>query len=385
VKRRLTKEEWVAARRRWEGAPEDGVAWLVKEISAAWGVELSRPAVRQMLMKQEWKKGGEPSSTLAATGAQPPEVARKVSAGKSPRTGKQDRKVSDAESAPPPVIVPPPNARRRSIETGLTAEEEQFATRIALKEEQAPAYRAVYQRSINWDDASVRSVASRLAAEPRIQARVQALLAHAARENEADVSMVLGQYLQRMRADPRELTALHVAPCRYCWGTNHLYQFTDGELEDKRTDHEEKRQARLDAGRTDIGAFRERGGGGYSVLKEPNPVCPSCGGAGLSRVILKDSRKYSPAALSLFEGVKQTEKGIEVKTTARADMLAHVARHVGFYAEDKEPPVTVNIDMRALDDLYQAAMEKAKADAAAAKGRSLRFSGVQQEGPAHGG
>jgi hypothetical protein len=352
----LTKDEWYAARRRWEGATADGFGWLATEIQAALGVEISRQAVSKMASKCAWTKGKVLDRPLIAV-AQPEQPAQPqpVEAQPDAQPGRR------AKLEPTAVIVPPPHARKKSTETGLSREEEQFATALALNEDQSKAYRAAFSKSAKLAESTISTYASLLAAEPRIQARVQALLAHAARENEADVAMVLKEYLTRMRADPRELTALHVAPCRYCWGTNHLFQYTDGELEDKRAEHEEKRLARQEAGRPDIGPFREKGGGGYSVLKEPNPVCPSCGGAGMSRVVLKDSRKYSAAALALFEGVKQTKEGIEVKTTARADMLAQVARHVGFFEADKDEAPTFVFDMRELGERFAEKMGAARA------------------------
>jgi hypothetical protein len=78
AQRKLTKDEWALARRRWEGSPRAGFAWLAAEIKAAWGVGISRPAVRQMATKPgaEWVKGpGEDAPlavTLGAKRAQPP-------------------------------------------------------------------------------------------------------------------------------------------------------------------------------------------------------------------------------------------------------------------------------------------------------------------------
>lgn len=58
-RRRLTRDEWAQVRRRWEGSPVAGFAWLAAEIDATWGVPISRVAVSNMSRKPgaAWAKG----------------------------------------------------------------------------------------------------------------------------------------------------------------------------------------------------------------------------------------------------------------------------------------------------------------------------------------
>lgn len=98
-KRRLTADEWAAARRRWEGAQADGFDWLAAEIMAAFtGVEVTRQGVSVRAKRDGWVKGGDPSSPLPAArtvaqhgksvAQQPSDVAQQAKArtgGKKPR------------------------------------------------------------------------------------------------------------------------------------------------------------------------------------------------------------------------------------------------------------------------------------------------------------
>lgn len=64
-KRRLTADEWAQARRRWEGAVEEGFDWLRKEIAGAFDADVSRQAVADQAKRKGWGKGGSPSAPLA--------------------------------------------------------------------------------------------------------------------------------------------------------------------------------------------------------------------------------------------------------------------------------------------------------------------------------
>ena len=59
-----TPAEWRAARRRWEGDPRPGHAWLAKELAAAFDLQVSRQAVAKRAVAESWAKGSEPSSPL---------------------------------------------------------------------------------------------------------------------------------------------------------------------------------------------------------------------------------------------------------------------------------------------------------------------------------
>ncbi len=245
---------------------------------------------------------------------------------------------------------------------------------LAKGESQTSAFRLAFPQCAKWLPRTITKRASELARRGDVAGRFRELLAKAATANEADIALVLAQYLKRLMADPRELTEIRVNPCRYCWGAGHLYQFTDGELRQAEIKHEAKREAGLEqASPRDIGNFDPQGGGGYSVLKGPYDECPSCGGAGVPQVVLKDSRHYSEGAALLFAGVKEGKEGIEVKIADRNDALAQIARHVSFFEADNKVDVNLTVDADALDAIYDESLIKAKAGEAYAKRRMDRL------------
>lgn len=272
-------------------------------------------------------------------------------------------------------------------EKGLTPGEEKFVAMLVKGETQAQAYLECFPQSKRWSRSTVDTKASHLAGKDKVRTRFTEIMAAAAKANEVDAADVLREYLLRVRGDPRELTEVRISPCRYCHGKGHRYQRTDGELEEARDRHETKRQDRLDRELPDIGPFDEKGGGGYSRLLPPNRDCPACAGAGEPQIVLKDSRTYSPAALALFGGVKETKEGIEVKVGDRDSALLQVARHVNFFESDNHRDVDVHVDADALDAIYERAMAKSKADAENARGRMGRIAakGADEAGEGAGG
>jgi hypothetical protein len=386
-KRRLTPDEWAQVRRRWEGDPRDGFAWLAAEIEAAWGVPITRPAVRQMATKPgaEWAKGPEEECPL------PVVVGAKVSPAKPAKDGKKEAAKVSAKQPPaaprPTTTAMVPAAagavnlpgRIENEETGLTAANERYAFLLAQGKTQTEAFLEAFPQAQSWKREVVYSKASTLAADGKVRARVQALMAAAAEANAVQGGFLLSRYMAQATADPRELSEIRVAPCRYCHGQDHLYQYTDGELAKRKAEHEQRRQERLDDGKRDIGEFNEQGGGGFNISGIPNPECPSCGGEGEPRVVLKDSRTYTQGGLSLFLSAKQGKEGIEVKVRDGNEALQQIARHKGFFEADKDPaPVFQAINYVELGEMYDRLMAESAARDAEAKGRMdrLRARGV---------
>jgi phage terminase small subunit len=114
-------------------------------------------------------------------------------------------------------------------------------------------------------------------------------------------------------ADPRELVEHFRGACRFCHGKFNRWQYTAGEWDQIITKHSERQERAEDEGRTLPKAPDEKGGTGYDLKADPNPDCPECGGLGMGRTVVKDTRHLSPAALALYAGVKEGKDGIEVK------------------------------------------------------------------------
>lgn len=165
--------------------------------------------------------------------------------------------------------------------------------------------------------------------KPEIAAAIQQAQRERSERTAITADRVLAEAWALLTADPRELVELHADSCRHCYGAGHRYQRTSGELERDRLAHEARR------GQAAKGAkpapFDEQGGAGFDPRRPPVASCPECHGRGVPRVQLNDTRRLSPAAASLYAGVKQTRDGVEVKLHPKTDAIEKLFRHLGLY------------------------------------------------------
>lgn len=163
--------------------------------------------------------------------------------------------------------------------------------------------------------------------------------AHAERNARLDIDadMVLREVLAIATADTNEIVEIRRGCCRYCYGTEHRYQYTD---------QRELGRARAAFDLTEeslVEAF-EHGGLGFDAKKTPHAECSQCGGEGGAYVHVKDTRLLSPQARALFAGAKQTKDGIEVKLHSKDKHVELLMRHLGLLNDKLE--VTGNLGDR---------------------------------------
>jgi phage terminase small subunit len=183
---------------------------------------------------------------------------------------------------------------------------------------------------------SARTLAARLLAKVCVKEEIATLAAAVTKEATLDAATVVRTAWDMMTADAREFSEVHVGCCRHCWGKGHRFQRTDGELADAEASHRAQRLLADRKQKKVLGEFDPQGGGGFDARREPNEDCPTCGGAGVPRAIFKDTRKLSRGAAQMFAGVKETEKGLEVKTHSKDSALDKMFRHFGLYKDKIE-------------------------------------------------
>ena len=183
-----------------------------------------------------------------------------------------------------------------------------------------------------YSPGSARQTASELLATPEVQESLTKAMVERAKRTGIDADQVLQRYWNIATADASELTELHRACCRYCWGTRNRYQYTPREMEEARAGHDLLQKAAEGKAKP----FDERGGIGFNPKKDPNPACPECFGDGEERVFAKDTRDLSPQARQLYAGVKTTQHGLEIKTHDQLSALQQVGRHLGMFKEKVE-------------------------------------------------
>lgn len=228
--------------------------------------------------------------------------------------------VAKTRQNPTKATVPPPPKPPR-----LSAKAERFIIEYLVDfNGTKAAQRAGYEHAYS------RSQAHELMRDPRVAERIKAAAAKHSAKVEATVEAVMDRLWDVANADSRELSELHRVACRYCYGTDHKYQYRAGELELAKEEWQAN-WSRKNEGECPI-PFDEKGGIGYSIKKEPHPNCTGCDGEGIERVVFKDTRDLSPRATRLFGGVKTTQNGIEVKAKDPEAALQAVGKQLGMFA-----------------------------------------------------
>ena len=235
----------------------------------------------------------------------------------------------------------------------MTAKQTRFVELFLISLNATQAYREAYGCS---EVMALRS-GPRLLGNVGVAEAIGRAQAERSRRTGITADAVLARYWSIANADPRELIEYRRTCCRYCHGINFDYQFTRAELARTKTSWESVQT------KSSTAQFNELGGIGYNGTLPPHPKCPECFGEGIERAFVHDTRKLSPAALTLYAGVKQTKDGIEVKMHDQHAALTNVAKHLGFFALDNEPPpsddATVKRLMAALIGMDVATIGKA--------------------------
>ena len=234
---------------------------------------------------------------------------------------------------------------------------ERFAAEYVIDMDAQAAYLRVCP---NVTAASASVLACRLLAEVNVNAQIAAKARDIHEKLEDRAVFTIQTLMHQAFGDRRELTAVHVGCCRYCWGIDGRYQYSDGEYKDAQTESEEKTAMLLAAEKPPI-EFDGKGGPGFRASRDPNPECAICAGEGQARVVIKDTREMSEASLAIFMGAKQGKHGVEIELADSQKAIEKLMRHQGLFEADNKIKVTSeNVPPEVLAALNEA-REKAKA------------------------
>lgn len=170
--------------------------------------------------------------------------------------------------------------------------------------------------------------ATRWISNANIADRIKELREQAAEKAEWTIADALKEYLQIATAPVNELQSTRTGACRYCHGEDHLFQWKEREFLEA---CQRAEAADPPAPLPDIA-----GGFGYRFTAPPDPSCPECEGEGKTRVVIHDTTKLSPQALMIYEGVKKTKDGIEIKIADRRGARDAAAKIIGAFVDRKE-------------------------------------------------
>lgn len=221
-----------------------------------------------------------------------------------------------------------------------------------------------YRTAFGCSERTAAVAGSNLLKDPDVIAEIERREAQMLDDLELKAEDVLKEIFLIATADPRELSEYHVGACRYCHGVGHQYQRTPAE-------YQRDLDAYMDASGKDdpLGlSFRALGGVGFNPYAEPHQDCPECFGKGQGYEVFKDTRNLSPGAARLYEGVKRTRDGLEIKQRSREPALQLAAQHLGIAknkteltGKDGGPIQTAGVTFEAVDpiqasQLYQSIM-----------------------------
>lgn len=220
------------------------------------------------------------------------------------------------------------------------AQRERFAQVLAAGGvTQAGAYRQAYPVSVKWKDSAVDSKASQLMTALEVRARVEWLQRQAGERTiitkAQALDIVLEKWVAVATADPSEITRWRHLNCRHCHGVDHKFRWKNlREYATALADASDAQRAWDDAPPDKRRGKRpelpnDEGGYGWRRTDDPSADCPECEGEGVEDAKLGDTRKLSKSARVLFDGVKQTKNGVEVKTLDRMAALAGLAKYAG--------------------------------------------------------
>lgn len=203
---------------------------------------------------------------------------------------------------------------------------EKFAQLVASGKPSSVSYAEAYGRTTDPVSASDSTGGGQLIAKLEVAERIKELREQAAEKAEWTIADALIEYRTIANADVNEVVGTRVGACRYCFGEGHQYHWKEREY----------LQACRRAEQDGLELPDIAGGFGYRFSDPPHPACPECEGEGVQRVVPTDTRNLSPIGKLLYEGVKMTANGPEIKIADRAKAREQGNRIKGAFIDRRE-------------------------------------------------
>lgn len=184
-----------------------------------------------------------------------------------------------------------------------------------------------------YSPATAPATASRLLTYVNVQNAIAEGMRAKLEALDPELDAVIARLWAVATVDRTEITKRHVGCCRYCWGHNHDYQWkTEREYREAvdRWRLLPPKAQEMNERPTDDGGY------GYRVTTKANPECPECAGLGVPYTVFVDTDDLTPEARMVFEGVKETQQGIEYKLSDRMKALELIGKHLGLADKAQE-------------------------------------------------
>lgn len=195
------------------------------------------------------------------------------------------------------------------------------------------AFAEEYVLSLNAREAALKAgysndgeYGSQILKIPHVKAYIDSIMDERAERLKGIQDLVVVKLWEIASVDANELVQYRRTCCRFCYGEDHRYQWTDVEFE----------RACKEASTRGYPQPEAPGGNGYDRSKDPNPECPECKGEGDGHVFAQDTRKLSDAARTAYAGAKVGRDGLEIKIHDRVRALEMLGKHFGLFKEKVE-------------------------------------------------
>lgn len=219
----------------------------------------------------------------------------------------------------------------------LTPKQQRFADEYLTDFNATAAYkRAGYDAKGNVAESS----ASRLLSNAKVASYIASKNSKVDEKLNITHEMVRKLLWERVNANVNDLVEYRRVNCRYCHGDQGFYQWTEDEWF--------KACEIATANKKQIPD--STGGFGFEKNRDPNPDCRICKGEGHGDIHVKDTRKLTGGALSLYRGVHQGKDGLKVLLADQDKALEMIAKHIGMFVEKVEHTGNITIQASKTDE-----------------------------------
>lgn len=242
-----------------------------------------------------------------------------------------------------------------------------------LKNCEALSYRQrifaeAYAAKCNGVDAAIRAgyspnrlcaanAAARNLKNPAVKVVIDYLMEKEIAHIRTTADSVLETIEAMVKADVNDIVQLRRVACRYCYGTNYMYQETPSELVERTRRHDEA-VARAEKFGDIMPRFDNTIELGYNGWRDPHPDCPECWGAGVEKLYFHDTRTMSLGARALYSGAQWGRDGLKVTLLSKDAAIDRLAKHHKLY-EDKVPTAMLSLNADELNEKFASKMRLA--------------------------
>jgi phage terminase small subunit len=237
----------------------------------------------------------------------------------------------------------------------LTPQQELYCVTLVENGNRGFAYRRAYNVGVATKPGTIWTECKRLENNPAVVRRLNELRDAAAALSTVSKQRLIQFLWDRIMADRRDVVNHVRRCCRRCYGEGHQYQWKD-EMEFALS-----LAAVIDFNGPLPGDSplrkelpTDEGGYGFDPHREPEPTCdsPDCMGDGFGKTVISDTTQLSGSAALIYEGVKETAQGIEVKLADRNADMAQLAKLLGWSIEKVDQTVKTQGGRELPADMY---------------------------------